>query len=52
MKKIPLPQRDSVTGEYRYNGKWYDYYPSEEIEQDEAALDEHYDREMDRRRTQ
>ena len=50
MKRIPLPQRDGVTGEYRYNNKWYGHYPSEEMEQDEAALDEYWDRKMDRRR--
>jgi len=50
MKKITSPHRDPETGEYRYNGKWYDSWPREEIEKDEAALDEYWEREQDRKR--
>ena len=50
MKKITRPRQDPETGEYRYNGKWYDYYPSEEVEADEGALDEYWDREYCRKR--
>ena len=42
--------QDLETGEYRYNGKWWDSYPYDEIEADEAALDEHWEREQDRKR--
>ena len=45
----PLRQ-DPVTQEYYYNGKWYDSYPFDEIEKDEAALDEYWNREIDRKR--
>ena len=44
MKKIQTPHYDRETEEWRYNGRWYDYYPSEEVEKDEAAYDEHCDR--------
>ena len=50
MKTPHPPHYDPETGEYRYNGRWYDYYPSEEVEKDEAAYDEHCDREFRRRR--
>ena len=50
MKKLHPPHRDPETGEYRYNGRWHDEYPSEEVEKDEGALDEYYDREFRRRR--
>lgn len=49
MKKNTL-YKDPVTGEYRYNGKWWNYYPHDEIEADEAAWDDHWEREQDRRR--
>lgn len=48
--KIISPHQDPETGEWQYNGKWHDEYPSEELEKDEAALDEHWDREFNRRR--
>ena len=49
-KRIILPRQDPETGEWRYNGKWYDEYPSDELGEDEAALDEHWDREFQRQR--
>ena len=48
MKKIIYPDQDRETGEWRYNGKWFDNYPYDEVEADEAALDEYWDRERDR----
>jgi len=50
MKKYKPVHQDPATGEYRYKNKWYDNYPSEELESDEAAYDEHWDREYDRKR--
>ena len=50
MKRKPMPHQDPETKEWRYNSKWWDYYPSEEIEADEAALDEYWERERDSRR--
>lgn len=50
MKKLSIPRQDPETGEWRYNGKWYDDYPSDELEMDEAAIDDYYDREFRRRR--
>lgn len=50
MIKIYRPRQDPETGEWRYNGKWWDHWPGEEIEADKAALDEYYDREYDRKR--
>ena len=46
MKKPQTPHRDPETEEWRYNGRWYEYYPSEEVETDEAAYDEHCAREQ------
>ena len=50
MKTKTTPQYDPETGEYRYNGRWWDHYPSEEIEAYEAAKDEYWEREQDRKR--
>ena len=50
MKKIIQPHQDPETGEWRYNGKWWDTYPSEELEKDETAYDEYWQRELDRKR--
>ena len=50
MKKIISPAQDPETGEWRYKGKWWASYPNEEVEKDENALDEYWDRELDRRR--
>lgn len=50
MKKIIKPHQDSETGEWRYNGKWYDLYPSEKLEKDEEALDRYWDMEYARKR--
>ena len=50
MKKLHPPRRDPETGEWHYRGRWFDEYPSEEVEKDEAAYDEHCDREFRRRR--
>lgn len=50
MKKLSVPRQDPETWEWRYNGKWYDQYPSEDLERDEAALDDYFDRELHRRR--
>ena len=41
---------DTITGEYYYDGKWWDSYPSEQIEADKAVADEYWGREQDRRR--
>lgn len=48
--KRKVPQYDHVTGECRYGGKWWDSYPHEEIEAEEVALDEYWERKQDRRR--
>ena len=48
MKKLSTPTRDPETGEWRYNGKWYDYYPDEELEADECALDDYWERKRNR----
>ena len=50
MRKIRYPHQDPETREWRYNGKWYDQYSSEELEKDEAAYDDHWDREFRRKR--
>ena len=50
IRKHPYPRQDPETGEYRYNGKWFDYYPNDELEADAAAYDEYWDREYDRKR--
>ena len=50
MVKIHLPSKDPETGEWKYNGKWFNHYPDEEIEADEAALDEYWERRQDRKR--
>ena len=50
MKKLSTPRQDPETGEWRYNGRWWDEYPNEELEKDEAAIDDYYDREFRRRR--
>ena len=50
MRKISYPRQDPETREWRYNGKWYDQYPSEELEKDEAAYDDHWNREFRRKR--
>ncbi|MFH1953141.1 MAG: hypothetical protein ABIL06_16175 [Pseudomonadota bacterium] len=50
MKKLQTPHRDPETGEWRYAGRWWDEYPTEEVEKDEAAYDEHCDREFRRQR--
>ena len=50
MKKYKPMYQDPATGEYRYKGNWYDNYPSEELEADEAAYEEYWDREYDRKR--
>ena len=48
MKKTP--RYDPETGEWRYGGRYYDEYPSDEVEQDEAAYDKHFNQEFRRRR--
>ena len=48
--KQPQPRRDPETGEWRYRGKWYNSYPGDEIEADEAAYEDEMDRRMDERR--
>jgi len=50
LRKIRYPHQDPETREWRYNEKWYDQYPSEELEKDEAAYDDHWDREFRRKR--
>lgn len=50
LKKPNPPKQDPETGEWRYRGKWFDDYPSEELEKDDAAYDEACDREIDRKR--
>jgi len=49
MKKIRLPVQDPETGEYRYNNKWYDSYPNEELEKDQEAYDRYWDMEYARK---
>ena len=49
-RKINSPRQDSETGEWRYNGKWWDYWPSEELEADEAALNQYWEHKQDERR--
>ena len=49
-KKIHRPHQDLETGEWRYNGKWYGCYPAEEVEKDEAALDDYWERRQNNRR--
>ena len=50
MKKILRPMQDYATGEYRYNGKWYSYYPKDEIAHDQAELDNYWQQELDGKR--
>jgi len=50
VKKIIYPSQDPETGEWRYHGKWYDYFPSEEVEKDEAALEDYWERKFNRMR--
>ena len=45
----PLRQ-DPVTQEYYYNNKWYDSYPTEQIEADEAALYEYLEQKRDQKK--
>ena len=49
-KTLKTPNQDLETGEWRYKGKWYDSYPSEELEKDEAAYDDYCDREFRRKK--
>ena len=49
MKKIKAPYQDPETHEWRYRGKWWNAYPSEELEKDEAAYDMYWDQEFHRR---
>ena len=48
--KHHAPRQDPETGEWRCNGKWWDKFPSEELEADEGAYDDYWDREYDRKR--
>ena len=38
-----LLKKDEYTGEYLYKNKWYDHYPAEEIDKDEAAREDAYE---------
>jgi len=41
----PEVKHDKDTGEYWFNGEWYDYYPEHEIEVYEAMRDVAMERE-------
>ena len=43
-------KKDPVTGEYFFNGKWYDHYPAKEVEDFEGAVDEYWERKLDEKR--
>ena len=49
IKKHHAPRQDPETGEWRYNGKWWDC-SSDELEADEAAYEDYWDREYNRKR--
>lgn len=50
MPKYKGAIKDAATGEWFFNGKWYDHYPHEEIEKYNAELDEYYERKHDERK--
>jgi len=35
LRKPHYPIQNRETGEWRYRGRWFDHYPSEEVEKDE-----------------
>jgi len=39
LSKYTIVKHDKDTGEYWFNGEWYPYYPSGEIEEYEAMRD-------------
>jgi len=50
MRPPAYPKQDLATKEWHYQGVWYDYFPSEEMERDEAEFDDSWDRELERMR--
>ena len=50
MKGIHAPVQDQETGEWRYNGKFYSEFPTDELEKDERALEDYWKKRFDRLR--
>ncbi len=45
-------KHDPTTDEYYFNGKWYDHYPAEEVEDYQSRYDEAQERKWEERRQQ
>ena len=50
MQKHKYPIKNPCTGEWWFNGKWYDYYPSEEVENHNSWVDECLERKLNERK--
>ncbi len=50
LKKKPMAPRQVETGEWLWNGQYFDHYPGEELEEYEGQLDEYWERKFDEMR--
>ncbi|UCG07111.1 MAG: hypothetical protein JSV83_00180 [Desulfobacterales bacterium] len=50
MIRKPKPPRQVETGEWFWNGQYYESYPDEEVEKYEGQLDEYWERKFDEMR--
>ena len=50
MFKKKYPRQDEITKEWFFNGKWYDLYPHQEVNEYNARYDEYLERKLDEKR--
>lgn len=50
MPKHKHPIKDPYTGEWWFNGRWYKYYPSEEVEEYNSWIHEAAERKWEARK--